>query len=77
MQQAGMSIVVMTEELRQRVVRLKEKYGVSFRRLAKEAKMSQSHLMRFVWRRHHNLMAETLTRLDATVSRLYAEREAR
>jgi hypothetical protein len=76
-QYAGMSIAVITEDLRQRIVRLKEKYGVSFRTLAKEAKMSQSHLMRFVWRKHHNLMSETLTRLDATVNRLAAEREAR
>jgi lambda repressor-like predicted transcriptional regulator len=77
MQPASMSIVMITEELRQRVIRLKEKYGVSFRQLAREAKMSQSHLMRFVWQKHHNLMAQTLTRLDATVSRLTAEREAR
>lgn len=67
----------MTEELRGRAVRLKEKYGISYRRLAKEAGISPSHLMRFIWEKHSNLTTQTLTKLDATVSRLAAEREAR
>jgi predicted transcriptional regulator len=71
------SMTLMTEELRQRVIRLKDKYGVSYRHLAKEAKVSQSHLMRFVWEQHSNLTSKTLSRLDATVNRLFAEREAR
>lgn len=77
MQLPTTSIVFLTEELRQRIIRLKEKYGVSYRRIAKEAKVSTSHLMRFVWQQHHNLTAQTLTRLDTTVSRIAAEREAR
>jgi len=71
------SISYMTEDLRLRIVRLKEKYGISYRRLAKEAKVSPSHLMRFIWKEHHNLTSQTLSRLDEAVSRLSAEREAK
>jgi len=70
------SISYMTENLRQRIVRLKEKFGISYRLLAKESKVSPSHLMRFIWGEHHNLTAQTLTRLDEAVSRLSAARES-
>lgn len=71
------SIAWMNEQLRQRINRLKSKYGVSYRHLAKESKVSPSHLMRFIWGEHSNLTMATLSRLDETVSRLSAEREAR
>ena len=70
------SMSYMTDNLRERIIRLKEKFGVSYRLLAKEAKVSPSHLMRFIWGDHHNLTAQTLTRLDEAVSRLSAAREA-
>lgn len=77
MQLPEMSIGFLTEQLRQRIVRLKEKYGVSYRLIAKEANISPSHLMRFVWGEHSNLTAQTLARLDETASRIAADREAR
>jgi hypothetical protein len=67
----------LTDNLRQRIVRLKDKYGVSYRNLAKEAEVSQSHLMRFIWGQHHNLTTQTLSKLDETVSRLSAKHEAK
>lgn len=67
----------LTDNLRQRIIRLKDKYGVSYRNLAKEAVVSQSHLMRFIWGQHHNLTTETLLKLDETVSRLSAKHEAK
>lgn len=72
-----MTVTEVLDQLHRRIRRLKDKYGVSYRALAKEAKMSQSHLFQFVWQAKTNLTVETLTRLDEAVRRLEQEREAR
>ena len=72
-----MTVAEVLEHLHRRISRLKDKYGVSYRAMAREAGMAQSHLFQFVWRRKSNLTVETLSRLDEAVRRLEQEREAR
>lgn len=72
-----MTVIEVMDHLHKRIKRLKEKYGVSYRAMAREADMSQSHLFAFVWKQNTNLTVETLARLDEAVRRLESEREAR
>ena len=72
-----MKVIEVTEDLHRRILRLKDKYGVSYRELARRSEMAQSHLFQFVWRKNTNLTVNTLAKLEAAVERIEQEREAK
>ena len=73
-----MTIIEATEQLRKRMKRLKDKYGVSYREQGRRANISQSQVFNFLhFPKAINPTVRTLARLESVVAEIEADRAAR